>query len=88
MGDVMYLYKDWQAEDFLNAVFCAECGLPMIEVPSEHDPRVGHYECPICDKEPNLLSAELKVNLMLQFKQLYEEFAAYKEMKEDNDGSV
>ena len=40
------LWKDWTPEDWTNAVFCEDCGLPLLTV--EDEPDVGHYLCVYC----------------------------------------
>ena len=40
-------WKDWTPEQWRNAVFCPDCGLPLLEVEDE-DPGIGHYMCVFC----------------------------------------
>lgn len=49
----MSAYIDWTLEDWLNAVYCETCGLPLLEV--EDSEGVGHYECPFCTWEEDTL---------------------------------
>ena len=40
-------WKDWTPEQWRNAEFCQDCGLPLLEVEDE-DPGIGHYMCVFC----------------------------------------
>ena len=39
-------WKTWTMEQWQNAVYCEDCGLPMLEV--EDSQNRGHYLCPYC----------------------------------------
>ena len=44
---MMDSWKDWTPEQWRNAEFCQDCGLPLLEVEDE-DPGIGHYMCVFC----------------------------------------
>lgn len=45
------LWQDWTAEDWSNAVFCPDCGLPMIMLEPEDGEDVGEEICVYCTWE-------------------------------------
>jgi hypothetical protein len=52
-------WKTWTMEQWQNAVYCEDCGLPMLEV--EDSQNRGHYLCPYCtwtSDEIDILKAE------------------------------
>lgn len=42
------LWKDWDAEDWANAVYCQTCGLPMFEVPEQDRECNETHQCVYC----------------------------------------
>lgn len=41
-------WKDWTGEDWENAVYCDDCGLPLLSIPSEDDGSTGYHICVYC----------------------------------------
>ena len=41
-------WKEWTREQWDNAVYCPDCGLPMMEILDDYDPNIGHYQCIYC----------------------------------------
>jgi hypothetical protein len=56
-------WKDWTDEQWRNAIFCEECGLPMLEV--EDAPNHGHYECVFCtwQEDENIIENGLRAQI-------------------------
>lgn len=44
---VEHPWRDWTAEQWANAVYCDDCGLPLLEIPSESG-SAGTYQCVYC----------------------------------------
>jgi hypothetical protein len=42
------IWKDWTLEDWLNAEYCEDCGLPLIAVEAEKGDNFGVMICVYC----------------------------------------
>lgn len=64
------LWNDWTADDWLHAVYCSDCGLPLLNIPSESDSSTGYQMCVYCtwksDEQVILRKklVEIKLNLV------------------------
>ena len=50
------LWQDWDEEDWGNAVFCPDCGLPMIRLDDDGEHGAGAMQCVYCTWESDQTS--------------------------------
>ena len=41
-------WRNWTLEQWQNAFYCEDCGLPMLEIEDEDNKNIGHYQCVYC----------------------------------------
>lgn len=59
-------WRDWTADEWSNAVYCEDCGLPLLEIPNEKGD-AGSYQCVYCTwLEDHLVQANsIKTEIVL-----------------------
>jgi len=90
MEDVMTqstLWKNWTDEDWRNAVFCEDCGLPML-MTDPNEEGIGGYQCPYCFWLDDQLTIEKSLTAQVErLTKAMDEIATFDWFKEKWEGT-